>query len=242
MRIAVCVHLYYIEMFQEISAYLDHFAKVPYDLYFTMPRENKPFLPVLKSKYPEAKVIVCENIGFDIYPFLCFVNKIVLSDYDVVFKLHSKKNIPIEFSRNGVDLSGTKWRDYMFRALLGTPERVQYILRIMERHPHVGMVCAEEVLFQGAELLAQDIDLSRVEAAMLTCGLRSLRWEYAAGSVFAVRSRLLAPLKRRGFTAQEFPPYFPRDWNGLPYCLERVFGCMVSAQGMVLCGLPAPSE
>lgn len=238
MRIAVCVHLYYVELFKEIANYLDNFINIPYNLYFTMPRENKVFLPVLRKKYPNSRVIITENIGFDIYPFLCFLKEINLEDYDVIFKLHSKKNIPIEFSRNGVDLSGTKWRDYMFKALLGTSEQVKNVLRIMERHPHIGMLAAQEVLFEGYKLLAQDIDLQKVETLMFECGFLMRRWEYVAGSVFAVRPYLLKAIKQRNFTAEDFPPYFPRDWNGLPYCLERVFGCMVSAQGLVIGKLP----
>ncbi|MBQ7609421.1 MAG: hypothetical protein IJU76_15870 [Desulfovibrionaceae bacterium] len=236
--VAVCVHLYYVEMFREISAYLDNFKEIRYDLFITMPRENKAYLPVIRKKYPNAKAIICENVGFDIYPYLRFLKEIDLLSYDVIFKLHSKKDIPIDFSRNGVDLSGTKWRDYMFQALLGSPERIQCILRIVERHPHVGMVCAQEVLLCGADQIAQDISLERVEAVMLECGMRIRTWEFVAGSIFAVRPKLLVPLKRRNFQASEFPPYYPRDWNSLPYCLERVFGCMVSAQGLTICGLP----
>lgn len=238
MRIAVCVHLYYVEMFQEIAEYLDHFQDIRYDLFFTMPRENKAFLPTLRKKYKDAKIIITENIGFDIYPFLCFLNEINLEDYDVIFKLHSKKNIPIEFSRNGVDLSGSKWRDYMFKALLGNPEQVKNVLRIIKRHPHIGMLTAQEVLFEGYELLAQDIDLQKVEALMRECGFLVRKWEFAAGSIFAIRPHLLGAIKRRNFTAKDFPPYFPRDWNGLPYCLERVFGCMVSSQGLKIGTLP----
>ncbi|WP_157385227.1 rhamnan synthesis F family protein [Desulfitobacterium hafniense] len=238
MKIAVCVHLYYVEMFQEITFYLDNFCDISYDLYFTIPQENKVFLPVLKGRYPHAKVIVTDNVGFDIYPFLCFLKEINLDYYDVVFKLHSKKDIPIEFSRNGVDLSGSKWRDYMFQALMGSQQRVKYVMRIMERHPHIGMVCAREVLLRGSAMIAQDIDLIKVEAAMQECKLLIREWEYVAGSIFAVRSKLLKPLKNRNYLKADFPPYFPRDWNGLPYCLERVFGCLVSAQGMVIGGLP----
>ncbi len=242
MEIAVCVHLYYTEMFYEISTYLDHFEKIPYDLFITMPRENKPFLPILRNKYPDANIIITENVGFDIYPFLCFLNQIDLGAYDVIFKLHSKKDIPINFSLNGIDLSGKKWRDYMFQALLGTPERVRYILQIMERHPHVGMVCAQEILVRGAEQLARDIELESVQSALLELKMLPREWEFAAGSVFAIRPQLLKALKKRDFQAEEFPPYYPRDWNGLPYCLERVFGCMVSVQGLTIAGLPAPKN
>lgn len=139
-----------------------------------------------------------------------------------------------------MDLSGSKWRDYMFKALLGTPAQVKKVLRIMERHPHIGLLAAQEVLFEGYELLAQDIDLQKVEILMRECGFLMCRWEYAAGSIFVIRPNLLEALKQRNFTEKDFPPYFPRDWNGLPYCLERVFGCMVSAQGLVIGKLDLP--
>lgn len=242
MKIAVCAHLYYVEMFKEISHYLENFENTTYDLYVTMPRENKPFAPTLLQSYPYAHIIYTENVGFDIYPFLRFVQEVDLDTYDILFKVHSKKTIPGEFTRNGVNLGGTNWRDLMFRAVLGSPARIQEILCIFERQHHVGMVCAEEILFQGAEVLAQDINLAQVQAYSLECGLLIRNWEFAAGSVFVVRPKLLKPLKRRNFTANEFPPYFPRDWNSLPYCLERIFGCMVSAQGLTLCGLPQPEN
>ena len=241
MKIAVCIHLYYVEMWDEIASYLDNFENTPYDLFITIPRENKPFVPTLRIRHPDAHIIVTKNIGFDIYPFLHFVQEIDLDSYDVIFKLHSKKNIPKNFVRNNIDLGGTNWRDYMFLALLGTPARIQQILRVFERQQHVGMICAQEILFQGYETLIRDIDLQRVRALMLECGLMVRNWEFAAGSIFAVRPRLLKPLKRRNFKANEFPAYFPRDWNSLPYCLERVLGCMVSAQGLTVCGLPQPN-
>lgn len=241
MRIAVCLHLYYVEMWDQIASYLENFADIPYDFYVTMPRENKPFVPTIQEKQSNARIIFTENVGFDIYPFLQFVQHIDLDDYDLIFKLHSKKDIPGDFIRTGVNLGGTVWRDVMFQALLGTPARVQQIIRIFERQQHVGMVCAEQVHFQGYELMMQDIDIQRVQAYMLECGMVPRNWEFVAGSIFALRSRLLKPLKRRNFKKEEFPPYFPRDWNSLPYCLERIFGCMISAQGLALCGLSIPA-
>lgn len=240
MKIAVCIHLYYVELWEEISSYLDHFENIPYDLYITIPRENKPFVPTLKRQYPNSQVIITKNVGFDIYPFLCFLHEIDLAEYDLIFKLHSKKNIPGDFVRNGVNLGGTYWRDVLFRSLLGTPARIKQILRIFERQQHVGMICAQDVLFRGRQLMAQDIDTLKVQTLLLECGLLPREWDFVAGSAFVVRARLLEPLKRRNFTEEEFPPYFPRDWNGLPYCLERVLGCMVSAQGLIIGGLPQP--
>ncbi len=241
-NICVCLHLYYVEMFSEISAYLDNFGDIEFDLYITMPLENKPFAPTIRKKYPAATIIYTDNIGFDIYPFLRFLQEVDLDYYDVIFKLHSKKDIPIAFDRNGVDLSGTKWRDYMLQALMGSHARIQQILCIFSRQQHVGMICAQEVLLRGYVSLKQDIDLQKVQSVLLELGLMPREWEFVAGSVFAIRPQLLKRLKKRAFQAEDFPPYYPRDWNGLPYCLERVFGCMVSAQGLTIAGVPAPLQ
>lgn len=238
--IAVCLHLYYTEMFDEICGYIDNIGNIPYDLYVTMPRENKPFISVLKKKYPDAQIIITENIGFDIYPFLVSLRQIDLDKYDLIFKLHSKKDIPIEYSKNGVSLSGSNWRRYMFNAILGNENRVRYIMMLAKRHPNIGMFCSKEVLIRGFNEIQIDIDTARVQSTMLDCKMLVREWEFVAGSVFVIRPQLLKPLKRRNYQADEFPPYFPRDWNGLPYCLERVFGCMVSAQGYMIGTLPQP--
>ena len=238
--IAICLHLYYTEMFDEISGYIDHMGGIPYDLYITMPRENKPFLPRIRERYPDANVIITENIGFDIYPFTEFLREVDLDKYDLLFKLHTKKDIPIEYSKNGISLSGSNWRYYMFNAILGSENRVKYIRMLADRHPHIGMFCAKEVLIRGLNEIAVDIDPICVEALMLECKMRIRDWEYVAGSIFAIRPHLLKPLKQRNFQADEFPPYFPRDWNGLPYCIERVLGCMVSAQGYQIGALLQP--
>ena len=234
MNIAVCVHLYYKEMFEEISYYLDNFGSIKFDLYFTLPKENESFLPIIKKKYPKCKYIVTENIGFDIYPFLCFIKEINLNYYDVIFKLHSKRDIPIKYFKNGFDLSGSKWRDYMFKALLSSNTQINYVLKIIERHKHIGMICAKEVFIKGEREISMDIDLKKVEVTMLECKLLVRNWEFAAGSIFAIRPKLLFPLLKRNFMSFEFPDYYPRDWNSLPYCIERVFGCMISSQGMVI--------
>lgn len=236
-RIAVCVHLYYVEMFEEICNKLKNFGEISYDLFFTMPRENKAFLPVLKKVYPKAKIIPTDNIGFDIYPFLCFLNEIELSDYDVIFKIHSKKDIPIDYSLNGVNLSGDLWRKYLLNSIVGSPARIQFILRIIERQKHVGMMGSEALYIQGGEKVAQDIALDRIFSVMQELKVPVRNIEFIAGAMFAIRPNLLIPLKKRKFNKEEFPPYFPRDWNSLPYCLERVFGCLVSAQGSCIVGI-----
>ena len=43
MKIAVAMHLYYLQMYDEMKRYLHHFGNLPFDLYVTLPRENMAF-------------------------------------------------------------------------------------------------------------------------------------------------------------------------------------------------------
>lgn len=236
MRIAVCLHLYYTWQFDEIVKYLENLDS--FDLFITLPRENKFFLPKIRHRFPKCNVIVTDNVGFDIYPFIEFINRINLNDYDVIFKIHSKKDIPIEQTiPNGVNVSASRWRDLMYRAILGSKARTSWIVHMFESQPQIGMICSEECLLRGVHQVQPDIDINKVSDLMKDCGLNVSRWEFECGSIFAVRSTLLAPIKRKAFTKEDFPPYYPKDWNGLPYLLERVFGCMISAQGCSICGI-----
>ena len=125
----------------------------------------------------------------------------------------------------------------MYDALLKNHNRVRFIIRMFSRQPHIGMIAAKEIIMRGFDNVKKDIDTKCVECVMHECKMNILNWEFAAGAIFVVRSELLKPLKNRAYTKEDFPPYFPRDWNSLPYCIERLFGCMISAQGYALVGI-----
>lgn len=236
LKIAVCIHLYYTEQFNEIRRYLASFGNINYDLYFTLPYENKNYIDVIKKYYRSSKIILCDNCGFDIYPFLVFLNDIDLSQYDIIFKLHTKRDINFKAELNGIDISGERWRKYMYEALLKDHNRVRFITRMFSRQPHIGMIAAKEIVLRGDDAKI-NIDINCVEKVMNECNMNICNLEFAAGAIFVVRAELLKSLKERAYKKEDFPPYYPRDWNSLPYCIERLFGCMVSAQGYALIGI-----
>lgn len=230
MKIAVAMHLYYLDLYDELKSYLKNLVPFPYDLYVTLPKENIDFHSNLEKDFPNVRIIITENIGFDIYPFLCFLNVVPLDQYDLIFKIHSKKDIPINYCLNGYDFSGSAWRLCLLSSILGSTERVKKIIELFEQDPKLGLIGPAELLIKD-DAINCDIDMNKVEMFMKECGLSINKLEFIAGTMFVIRSELLEPLIIRNFKADEFPSYFPRDWNGLPYCLERIFTLMVSSQG-----------
>lgn len=233
MRICVCLHLYYLDMMMDIKRKLNNLEK--YDLYITTPIDNQDNADEILNVFKDAKLIYTDNVGFDMYPFVVFLRSVDLSQYDLVFKVHTKKDIPIEYSLNGYDLSGGLWREYLLDSILESRLRTRNLIRAFKEDLSIGEIGSEELIIRDDDV-DKDIDMNEVQKTMKDLGLEVKKKEFIAGSMFVVRASLLKPLQNRDYQVDDFPPYLPRTWNELPYCLERCMGMMISAQGMRLVG------
>lgn len=236
MKIAVCMHLYYTDMYTLLKKYLQNFKENKFDLYVTLPYENRHIEEDVRKDYPDTIFIYTQNVGFDIYPFLQFLQHIDLEKYDIIFKIHTKKDIPVDTIINGYSMKGDTWRRFLLDAIIGSSERIQEIIDLFEKDSKIGMVCSKELIMRD-EQIDRDIDMRCVMHVLAQCGLELKEKEFIAGTMFAFRPQLMKPFRRRNYIAEEFPPYFPRDWNGLPYCLERCFSCAISSQGYTMYGI-----
>lgn len=234
MKICVCLHLYYLDMIPEMKKYLCNIDE--YDLYITTPAENVNNEEHILKEFSGAKIIYTNNVGFDMYPFVCFLKEVDLSSYDLIVKLHTKKDIPIEYSLNGFDLSSGWWRYYLLNPILGTKKSVKKVIKLFVKNKKVGLVGSKELLIRDSDI-DKDIDMNCVNDVMNQLGLQINKKEFIAGSIFIIRANLLLPLQKKDYKEEDFPPYLPRTWNELPYCLERCFGMMISSQGYDLVGL-----
>jgi lipopolysaccharide biosynthesis protein len=220
-----------------LFAYMENINGCSCDFYFTIP--NDRLVNDIKRRCSNANVLIVDNIGFDIFPFLECLHRLDLNDYDLILKLHSKRNIPIKYKLNDFDLSGNLWREYLLDAILGTNERFSQILSLFQEDNCIGMIGAKELVLYDDEV-DKDIDVDKVENILNENNLLLVKKEFIAGSMFIARAFLFKSLKERRYRSEDFPPYYPRNWNGLPYLLERYFGFMVSSQGYCLLGLNSP--
>lgn len=89
MKIAVVIHAFYPDVFQEIAGYLEK-VNTPIDIYITTPHSLEKF-SWQDSRLQAIEVTV--NLGMDVLPFLLVVEKYNLWKYDLVIKLHTKNNL-----------------------------------------------------------------------------------------------------------------------------------------------------
>jgi 2-polyprenyl-3-methyl-5-hydroxy-6-metoxy-1,4-benzoquinol methylase len=92
-RLAVVLHLYYVEKWSEIYKKLNMLQKEMYfDLFVTLPVTKSDFVATIKRDCPEANVFVVPNRGRDVLPFISVAKHLSNLGYESVLKIHSKKS------------------------------------------------------------------------------------------------------------------------------------------------------
>ena len=139
-KIAVILHLYYIDLWNEILTYLKN-IEYDFDLYVTL-IDNNNYKEIISkkneilSRYKNAKIYCIDNKGLDIGGFLYVMDKIknLGLEYDYILKIHSKKSI-----HSASVQVGNTWRTELYNSLMGSKKIVNGIFNILS-NDEIGMV------------------------------------------------------------------------------------------------------
>lgn len=138
LRVALCVHMFYTDMLEEILALGD---TVPgkYDFIATTESEEKKQVIEAEARKRSniANVIVRvleQNRGRDMSSLLIACRDLFLEDrYDVVCRLHTKKTPHLASSRAG------GFKRHMFENLLNSPGYTANVLDLFQDNPWIGV-------------------------------------------------------------------------------------------------------
>jgi lipopolysaccharide biosynthesis protein len=223
-RIAVVMHLYYTDLWNELSdAILD--MPEPFDLFVSLVGdENAPFADQIRQIFPDAQIIQCDNHGRDIVPFLELVATGVLYQYDYICKLHSKKSIYRE--------GGAEWRQHLVDGVLGDTDRIAKILAAFDADPDMGMHVANGSKYKGREFWAGNETHLGKYLPWFGLSTEVYEQEFAGGSVYWIRPFLLREIDslNLGFDDFELEP-IGVDGN-LAHAVERLFSVACHNAGM----------
>jgi len=202
-RLAVHLHLYYIDLAQE---FIDYFKSLPkgYDLFITIIDENSVYEVEEKFKDSGAnniKVLVVQNIGRDVAPMIFDLKDEILNNhYDVIGHFHSKKSISTDSNL------GNRWRKYLLDSLIGDEKIAKSILSLFD-DKNIGLVFAEDRHYMDMgenktffDELCQKMEIEKVEETPL----------FPLGNMFWARVeavRQLFYLNRDELLQQEPLPY-----------------------------------
>lgn len=234
-KIAVHLHLFYPKMWKEIKEYLKNLNIYNYKLYITFPLSlDENIVSDIKKIKPDAIFMPLENRGYDIGPFMEFVSKVELDDFDIVIKLHSKRKSPRErFMYNNL-FRKKDWFLYLFNGVVGSFNIHKTIDSLLADNK-IGMVSAQNLIVADpahkqrfVEKYLDELNISKLKTVTKS-------YKFVAGTCFAVRSSLLAELKTLNITIDSFP-LTKRNGFSLAHALERIICMYIYANGYMIAG------
>ena len=236
LSLAVHVHIFYLNMWNDIKAHLQNMHDYPYDLYVTLNENNQDIIDDIQAFHKNSKVFVIENRGYDVGAFIYFLHQINLNDYDLILKIHSK-NAAKKYNedRSLKLINRFYWVKILFNSLLGSSAIFRKNIKAFQKDKKLGMIGAKYCIV--SDKLCSETVKSQVRNMLQSWGYIDKRpILFVAGTMFMVRSQLMQKFKEN-FVLDDFLPTDGRVSDGSwAHVLERMFGCIVVEKGFKIKG------
>ena len=233
-KIAVHLHLFYTDQLEDFIRRLTSFGNIAYDLYVTVIEDNEDIKARIYEFKPDAKIWVVDNLGYDVGPFIDFLHKINLDDYDYVLKIHTKRAPKNVYTFNKERRFNMKlWREVLLDALLSSHRAIENNLKLLANNPNIGMIGSKYLLVENN---IKSID-KKIEAEMTKLGLGIPQNKlFISGTMFWVRASLMKPFLYYNLEDFSVSESHIHD-DTLAHVLERVFGLSVISAGYHIYGV-----
>ena len=217
-KVAAIVHIFYTELADELKNFLRNIPCAVDVFISTTSPEKKIAIEKIFDDFDKGTVTVkiFPNRGRDIATaFVGF--REIYSDYDICVHLHTKKSPHAENILTG-------WRNYLYKNLLGSPEIVSGILKILDDE-RVGMIFPQHFnpirvyVNWGENFIAVKNFLRELNIDVTNRNLI----EFPTGSMFWFKPKALAPLLNSGLTFDDFPAEDGQVDGTIAHAIERAF-------------------
>ena len=222
---AVIVHVYYPEMWGQISGLLAN-IETPFDLFVTVPTDVDFPDSTVTSVYPDAAIRRHENRGRDIAPFVSVLSEISQAGYAYVCKLHTKKSLHTRH--------GARWCHEMFDALVGSKPGVSRIRAAFREHPDWGLIAPAGHVVPHLHCWSENVTQVLALATSVGIPTDDLDFTFAAGSMFWFRPEALSLLNDSGLTSESFEPEQHQIDGTMAHAVERFIGLAVQHAGFTI--------
>jgi glycosyltransferase involved in cell wall biosynthesis/FMN phosphatase YigB (HAD superfamily) len=227
--IAVMVHVYYPDLFEQIA---DALGNMPwtYDLYISVTtQEAKEAIHARAAALPrigELDIRIVPNRGRDIAPFLVEFRD-ELQQHRYVLHLHTKKSLYSGRERQ-------EWRNYLTEGLLGSEQRIRHIFEMFARNKTVGIIYPDT--FEGVPYWAHswlhNRGIALTLAMRLGIDIRHRNYVDAPmGSMFWARTEALQALFDLNLGYGDFPEEQGQTDGTLQHTIERFFVLAANRNG-----------
>lgn len=236
LKIAVCAHVYYVDMLEELLVYAKNIS-IPYDFIITTDTpEKKAEIEAVAARiggYEGIFVLVCEsNDGRDTSALLISCREFFLDDrYNLVCRIHTKRS-PQDGSK------GVYFKRHMLENLLGSKGFVDNILTLFATDECIGLACPA-LIHIGYPTMGhswfsnKDNVRDLVSKLNLNVQLDDNTPVAPNGGMYWFRPKALRPLFAYPWSWKDFSEQVYSD-GSLPHAIERTIGYVAIDQGYMV--------
>ncbi len=227
LKLAIVIHVFYIDVFKEILTLLFKNKTVPFKIFITCPENLHDSVDeILKISGISFSILLAENRGRDVLPFLKILPAVFDENYNLVLKLHTKQSNHL----NKKDL----WSTDLFSKLIGKG-MIEKMYVLFNKYDEIGMAGPEGHILPMA--LYYGGNPERVRFLCEKTGLDKEQLKgllFVAGSMFYARKEVLLPVLNLGLNDNDFEDENSQLDKTLAHAVERVFGAGVVFVNKVL--------
>jgi hypothetical protein len=224
-RIAVCLHLFYPELWPALRLELEVIPE-PWDLYVTVPEfACTDALRRIAADHPATYFLPCKNRGRDVLPFLRLLELGVLDPYEAVCKLHGKRSLHMK--------DGAQWLARVLASMLGSSKAVAKLLQHLRGRPTVGLVGPKGLAIRSGNPLHRAGNHRAVVALAEKAALSPAAQDspFFAGTMFWFRPAALDGLRALALTDDDFPLEMGQTDGTTAHAIERLIWPLVEQGG-----------
>lgn len=218
-KLAVVLHLYYIDMWSQFTQYLKRLEGQDYDLFVTIPVHHGGFRDKIIEDFKNAQVFAVPNRGRDVLPFIWLASHLERLGYETYLKLHSKK------SKHRSD--GSDWFESIINHLV--PDNPKVVTKISQKigrkdtaliGPGGQYVSLRVNYRQNKDGLARVFNDMHAELRPVD----AYKYGFFAGTMFWGRIDAISDVLAIRYSPKDFPLEKGQIDATLAHALERVIG------------------
>lgn len=228
-KLLVHLHIHYHDQVDYFIEKLKNVKGIDWDLYVSLTNWEEGTVKKIKDFKPDSKINLVENLGYDIWPFINVIKEINLDDYELIIKLHTKRNVR-RCAANVIPMKGYEWRDALVDGILYSKEYFSEILKDFNRDPSIGMISNLKTYSKRN----WDSYFPKVKEELGKIGLEANGNHFCMGTMFIARSSIFNPLKNPVINEETFKDTLydqKRDFTSAHY-YERLLSILPESQGL----------
>jgi lipopolysaccharide biosynthesis protein len=226
-ELAVIVHLYYPEKWEEIKQKLDYIEH--YDLFVTLNEKDRDFARAIKEYKKSANIFFVPNRGRDVLPFLHLARRLDTLGYKYFLKLHSKKSLH--------RTDGADWFHDVLSSLLPNKKTVDQILATLMSGktsivgPQDHIVSLKRHIGSNEANIASLLQQTHSPEVSRKVVAHPERYNFVGGTMFWGSFDGIRPLLQLYLLPEDFESEQRQVDGTLAHAIERVFGILVVLNG-----------